>query len=188
MLKGRARELALRWMAARRYMPPPLSRLVNSHRAPACNVLLRAPKETSPTSLALRHSHRWVFCMLRPDVSTSLRSLRSIPVTGFPRYYGRSDSCPAGSSVAWWQHEHRLCPEQVSLIHILDLPIPPSPTTRPVSHRRFYTLPFSSLSFPFPGPGFAIRSQARQSLVGRIAFLIVRMDHSPHAAPHPTSR
>ena len=36
-------------------------------------------------------------------------------------------------------------------------------------------------------PGFATESQARQ-LSGRIAFVILRTDRSPPAAPHPASR
>jgi len=56
-------------------------------------------------------------------------SLRSIPITGLHCSYGRSDSCPTGSTVAWGQHEHRLYLEQVSLLHAPELPIPPSPTT-----------------------------------------------------------
>ncbi len=53
-----------------------------------------------------------------------------------------------------------------------------------------------SLSHPTPqrvglptrvGPGFATESQARQ-LSGRIAFVILRTDRSPPAAPHPALR
>jgi len=84
-------------------------------------------------------------------------------------------------------HEHRLLSEQVSLIHASGPPIIPPPTT--------LGLP-PSLSHPTPqrvglptrvGPGFATESQARQ-LSGRIAFVILRTDRSPPAAPHPASR
>jgi hypothetical protein len=84
-------------------------------------------------------------------------------------------------------HEHRLFSEQVSLIHASSRPIIPSPTT--------LGLP-PSLSHPTPqrvgfltrvSPGFASHSQARQ-LSGRIAFVILRTDRSPPAAPHPASR
>ena len=75
---------------------------------------------------------------------------------------------------------------QVSLIHASGPPIIPPPTT--------LGLP-PSLSHPTPqrvglltrvSPGFATESQARQ-LSGRIAFVILRTDRSPPAAPHPAS-
>ena len=44
---------------------------------------------TSPSGHCVRELLR-----LFRHVSTSLRSLRSRPVTALPRYYGRSDSCP----------------------------------------------------------------------------------------------
>jgi hypothetical protein len=99
-------------------------------RATMNSVLRHASAEKAPTCLALRHSRQLVFYSVSCLPSTSLRSLRSIPVTGFHCYYGRSDSCPVGSSVAWRQHERRLCAEQVSLLHAPKLPIPPSPNTR----------------------------------------------------------
>jgi hypothetical protein len=124
------------------------------------------------------------FCRSRLHLPASLRS---IPITGLHRYYGGSDSCPPGSSAPVWQHEHRLLGEQVSLIHASGPLIIPPPTT--------LGLP-PSLSHPTPqrvglltpvSPGFAIESQARQ-LSGRIAFVILRTDRSPPAAPHPALR
>jgi hypothetical protein len=77
---------------------------------------------------------------------------------------------------------------QVSLIHVSDLPIPPSPTTpqaldvdfaRYPSSRRVSCLRRSRLHhFPAGSP----------TLTGRIEFVILRMDRSPPAAPHPASR
>jgi len=77
---------------------------------------------------------------------------------------------------------------QVSLIHVSDLPIPPSPTTpqaldadfaRYPSSRRVSYLRRSRLHhFPAGSP----------TLTGRIEFVILRMDRSPPAAPHPASR
>jgi hypothetical protein len=77
---------------------------------------------------------------------------------------------------------------QVSLIHVSDLPIPPSPTTpqaldadftRYPSSRRVSCLHRSRLHhFPAGSP----------TLTGRIEFVILRMDRSPPAAPHPASR
>ena len=145
--------------------------------------------EATPACLAEWHS-RWLVDRSVPsDSSTFLRSLRSIPVTGLPRYYGRSDSCEAGSSApAFGQHERRFSPPQVSLIHVSDLPIPPSPTTpqaldadfaRYPSSRRVSCLRRSRLH-PFPA--------GSPTLTGRIEFVILRMDRSPPAAPHPASR
>jgi len=77
--------------------------------------------------------------------------------------------------------------QQVSLIHASGPPIIPPPTT--------LGLP-PSLSHPTPqrvglltpvSPGFATEPQARQ-LSGRIAFVILRTDRSPPAAPHPASQ
>jgi hypothetical protein len=80
---------------------------------------------------SLRHCRRFRFRLHRPvrHVSTFLRSLRSIPITGLPRYYGRSDSCRAGSSVPYWPHELRSGSRQVSLLHAPELPSSPAPTT-----------------------------------------------------------
>jgi len=145
--------------------------------------------EASPACLAGWHSRWLLYRPVRPDSSTFLRSLRSIPITGLPRYYGRSDSCEAGSSApAFGQPERRFSPPQVSLIHVSDLPTPPSPTTpqaldadfaRYPSSRRVSRLRRSRLHhFPAGSP----------TLTGRIEFVILRMDRSPPAAPHPTSR
>src|SRR4029453_17702388 len=76
----------------------------------------------------------------------------------------------------------------VSLIHVPDLPIPPSPTTprsptvafsrypsaRRVSHSRGSRLHHWLLGSP--------------TLAGRIEFVILRMDRSPPVASHPASR
>src|SRR5512137_785768 len=78
-------------------------------------VLRRALAENSRTGLAFRHLRSLEFLSISFGASTFLRALRSIPITGLHCYYGRSDSCSVGSSVAWTQHEHRLCTEQVSL-------------------------------------------------------------------------
>ena len=48
--------------------------------------------------------------LIRPprfESSIFLRSLRSMPVTALPRYYGRSDSCTA-RLFGTFVHEHRL--------------------------------------------------------------------------------
>jgi hypothetical protein len=101
----------------------------------------------------LRHSRQWVFCSVTYNPSTSLRSLCSIPVTGLPRCYGRSDSCSVGSSVPYRQHENRLCSEQVSLLHAPELPIPPSPTTYHPSDIAFARYPSACRTSRYLGSG-----------------------------------
>jgi len=131
--------------------------------------------EATPACLAGWHSRWLLYCPVRPDSSTFLRSLRSIPVTGLPRYYGRSDSCGAGSPFS---------SPQVSLIHVLDLPFPPSPTTLGPSTSISHATPHLVESPAEAGLGFTFPTQAGR-LSGRIEFLIVRMERSPPAAPHP---
>jgi hypothetical protein len=159
------------------------------HRQPTlCSVLRRALAEKSLTGLASRHSHQLVFCSLSCCPSTSLRSLRSMPVTGLLRYYGRSDSCPAGSSVALRQHEPRLYPRQVSLLHVADLPIPPSPTTRQALDVAFARYPSAHRVSRFHGSRLHHSLAGSPALAGRIEFVVLRIDRSPPAAPHPASR
>src|SRR5262249_48473750 len=124
--------------------------------------------EATPACLARWHSRWLVYRPVLPDSSTFLRSLRSIPVTGLHRYYGRSDSCEAGSlAPAIGQHERRFSPPQVSLIHVPDLPIPPSPSPLPHPPPR----PSPSISPATPhlvecptrvGLGFTFFQQARR--------------------------
>ena len=151
-------------------------------------VLRRALAEKSRTGLAFRHLRSLEFQSISFRPSTFLRALRSIPITGFHRYYGRSDSCPVGSSVAWRQHEHRLCTEQVSLLHAPELPIPPSPNTPQSLDIAFARYP---LAYRVPqriGSRLHHWLAGSPALAGRIEFVSLRMDRSPPAAPHPASR
>ena len=134
-----------------------------------------------------RHSRQVVFRRAVHHVSTSLRSLRSIPVTGLPRYYGRSDSCRPGSSALACMNSGS-CRRQVSLLHVADLPIPLAPTTRQSPDAALSRYP-SARRFP-QLPGSRLRHYLAGSpiLTGRIEFVILRMDRSPPAAPHPVSR
>jgi hypothetical protein len=152
------------------------------------SILHRAPAETTPTRLALRHSRQLVFCSMACNPSTSLRSLRSIPITELHRYYGRSDSCSGGSSVPYWQHEHRLCPKQGSLLHAPELPIPPSPTTDHPSDIAFARYPSACRTSRSLGSGLHLSLAGSSFMTGRIEFVILRMDRSPPAAPHPVSQ
>ena len=116
--------------------------------------------EAAPACLAGWHSRWLLYCPVRPDSSTFLRSLRSIPITGLRSYYGRSDSCGAGSSApAFGQRERRFSHPQVSLIHVSDLPTPPSPTTPQalgVDFPRLAECPACA------GLGFTFSQQARR--------------------------
>jgi hypothetical protein len=152
------------------------------------SVLRRAHAENTLTGLASRHSRQLAFYSIPCSTSISLRSLRSIPITGLPRYYGRSDPCPAGSSVALKQHEHRLCTGQVSLLHAPELPIPPSPTTSSLSTSLLHVTPQLVESPDSLGSRLHLYPAGSPALVGRIEFVILRMDRSPPAAPHPASR
>ena len=123
--------------------------------------------EAAPACLARRHS-RWLrFCLDRRYSSTFLPPLAPSPLRDFT---ATMEALTPVRPALRPLHEHRLCGEQVSLIHASDLLIIPSPTT--------LGLP-PSLSHPTPqrvglltcvSPGFASHSQARQ-LSGRIAFV-----------------
>ena len=131
-----------------------------------------------------------VYSPVRPDSSTFLRSLRSIPITGLHCYSGRSDSCGAGSSApAFGQHERRSSPPQVSLIHVSDLPTPPSPTTPQVLDADFSRYPSSRrVSRLLGGSRFHLCLAGSPTLTSRIEFVILRMDRSPPVASHPVLR
>jgi len=130
------------------------------------------------------HCRRLCFVRSAGHVSTFLPPLAPSPLRDFT---ATMEALTPVRSALRPLHEPRLLSEQVSLIHASGPPIIPPPTT--------LGLP-PSLSHPTPqrvglptrvGPGFATESQARQ-LSGRIAFVILRTDRSPPAAPHPASR
>ena len=152
--------------------------------------LFLATEEASPTRLAQGHSRRLGFDPTFRYSSTFLRSLRSLSITRVPRYYGRSDSCRPGSSapVTGSMNTVSVRP-QVSLIHVSDLPIPPSPTTPQALDADFPRYP-SSHRVPHPSGGSRLHLSLAGSptLTGRIEFVFLRMDRSPPAAPHPASR
>jgi len=140
-----------------------------------------------PTRLAMRHSRQSVSRQPHLPASTSLRSLRSRPITALHRYYGRSDSCPPGSS-ALSSMNTGSCYEQVSLIHASDLPIPPSPTTPRPPASLYHATP-QLAGFPATCGSRLHHSLAGSPvLIGRIEFVVIlRMNRSPPAAPHPAS-
>ena len=151
-------------------------------------VLFLATEEVTPTCLARRHWRRCGFDLDLRYSSTFLHSLRSIPITGLPRYYGCSDSCPPGSSAPLGQREHRLCYEQVSLSHVFDLPTPPSPTTPQALDADFIRYPSSRRVSHSRGSRLHLSLAGSPTLTGRIKFVILRMDRSPPVAPHPVLR
>ena len=187
MPKDMSRVQSLGWKAEPKLYPPPLWRVVNKDRFLIGSVLSRAPEEESPTGLASWHSRWLALCRLEPDPSTSLRSLRSRPITALSCYYGRSDSCPLGSSSLPGEGVAASRNEQVSLIHVPGLPIIPSPTTRCAPGTAFPRYPSARRA------SHIYRSGLRHSLggspvtPGRIEFVILRTDLSPPAALHPAS-
>ena len=156
---------------------------------PSDRFLFLASKEASPTRLARRHSRRLGFNLTVPYSSTFLRSLRSIPITGLHSYYGRSDSCRPGSSAPSAGSMNAVSVrQQVSLIHVSDLPIPPSPTTPQALDADFSRYPSSRRVSHSHGSRLHLSLAGSPTLTGRIEFVILRMDRSPPVAPHPASR
>ena len=187
-MHGRFRDHTAKW--GNPAEPPGVDcRQSRQHGRPTVNsVLHRTLTETYPTCVAFRHSRRLGYCPRSNHPSTSLRSLRSIPITGLLRYCGRSDSCPTGSSVALWQHELRLCLGQVSLLHAPELPVPPSPNTRQSLDVAFARYPSAHRVSRRIGPRLHHQLAGSPALAGRIEFVNLRMDRSPPAASHPASR
>lgn len=77
---------------------------------------------------------------------------------------------------------------QVSLIHVSDLPIPPSPTTPQALDVDFARYPSSRRVSHLRGSRLHLSYAGSPTLTGRIEFVILRMDRSPPAAPHPALR
>ncbi len=150
--------------------------------------LFLATEEAAPTRLAQGHSRRLGFDPSFRYSSTFLRSLRSLSITRVPRYYGRSDSCRPGSSAPCGSMNTVSGSRQVSLIHVSDLPIPPSPTTPQSLDADFARYPSSHRVPHSRGSRLHLSLAGSPTLTGRIEFVILRMDRSPPAAPHPASR
>lgn len=146
------------------------------------------PSGLSLSSLRSRFRHsRWSF--FHRSVrhrSTSLRPLAPSPLRDF--IATMSALTPVRRLFGTSVHEHLSCRVQVSLLHATDLPIPPSPTTAPPSDVAFARYPSAHRISHLRG------SRLRHSLAGspdqngRIEFVVIlRMDRSPPAAPHPAS-
>jgi hypothetical protein len=148
------------------------------------SVFSLASTEAAPACLARGH-WRWLsFCPDRRPASTSLPPLAPSPLRDFTATMeALTPVRPALRPLP----EHRLCGQQVSLIHASGPPIIPSPTTLGLPPSLSHPTPQRVGLLTYVSPGFATESQARQ-LSGRIAFVILRTDRSPPAAPHPASR
>ena len=149
------------------------------------SVFSLASPEAAPACLARGHS-RWLrFCLDRRYSSTSLPPLAPSPLRDFSATTeALTPVRPALRSL----HEHRLFGEQVSLIHVSDLPIPPSPTTPQALDTDFARYPSSRRVSHSRGSRLHLSYAGSPTLTGRIEFVILRMDRSPPVAPHPASR
>ena len=146
----------------------------------------RITAEAAPACLARGHS-RWLrFCLDRRDSSTSLPPLAPSPLRDFiATMEALTPVRPALRSL----HEHRLLGgEQVSLIHVSDLPTPPSPTTPQALDTDFARYRSSRRVSHSRGSRLHLSYAGSPTLTGRIEFVILRMDRSPPVAPHPASR
>ena len=147
--------------------------------------LFRATEEASPTRLAQGHSRRLGFDPPFRYSSTFLRPLAPSPLRDFTATTeALTPARPALRSL----HEHRLFGEQVSLIHVSDLPIPPSPTTPQALDADFARYPSSHRVSHCRGSRLHLSLAGSPTLTGRIEFVILRMDRSPPVASHPVSR
>ncbi len=160
-------------------------RVVNMDNFDRHSVFSLASPEAAPACLARRH-WRWLrFCPDRRYSSTSLPPLAPSPLRDFiATTEALTPIRPALRSL----HEHRLLGEQVSLIHVSDLPIPPSPTTPQALDVDFARYPSSLRVSHCRGSRLHLSLAGSPTLTGRIEFVILRMDRSPPAAPHPASR
>ena len=159
------------------FVSPSQRRIVNRSRFLRNSPRFHRPLPRFPACLAGRHSREGRSVSASASHPPSCTPFAPSPLRDFLATMGALT--PAG---------HSPTTGQVSLIHVSDLPIPPSPTTpqaldtdlpRYPSSRRVSCLRRSRLHlFPAGSP----------TLTGRIEFVILRMDRSPPAAPHPASR
>ena len=168
-------------------------RVITMSSCPDQRSRFRRRRTESSTGTARRHWAEGWCAAVHPRSSTFLRPFAPGPLQALLRSYGRSDSCPPGSS-ALLRHERRLYGEQVSLIHVHDLPAIPSPTTcgccvspRHVPCRWIGPRPLPHGTSPNGNSGLRHSLAGSPHHTGRIEFLIVRTGRSPPAAPHPVS-
>ena len=83
----------------------PRLRAVNMRDLQADSLSLPCQVSLAPVGLALRHSPRWRLRFACLSLIHLPASLCSTPITALQRYYGRSDSCVAGSSRQADEHQ-----------------------------------------------------------------------------------
>ena len=150
--------------------------------------LFLATEEASPTRLAQGHSRRLGFDLTFCYSSTFLRPLAPSPLRDF---YATMDALTPVSSALRSSTSNMntvSVRQQVSLIHVSDLPIPPSPTTPQALDADFPRYPSSRRVSHSRGSRLHLSLAGSPTLTGRIEFVILRMDRSPPVAPHPASR
>ena len=150
--------------------------------------LFPATGEASPTRLAQGHSRRLGFDPTFRYSSTFLRPLAPSPLRDF---LATMDALtPVGSALRSSTSNMNTVSvrPQVSLIHVSDLSIPPSPTTPQALDVDFSRYPSSRRVSRWHGSRFHLSLAGSPTLTGRIEFLIVRMDRSPPVASHPVPR
>ena len=152
------------------------------------SVFSLATTEAAPACLAQGHS-RWLrFCLDRRYSSTSLPPLTPSPLRDFTATM--EALTPVGPVLrhptSGNMNAVSIC-QQVSLIHVSDLPIPLSPNTPQALAVDFSRYPSSRRVSHSRGSRLHLR-YAGSTLTGRIEFVILRMDRSPPVAPHPASR
>jgi hypothetical protein len=150
--------------------------------------LFLATEEASPTRLAQGHSRRLGFDPTFRYSSTFLRPFAPSPLRDF---LATMDALtPVGPALRSSNSNMNTVSvrRQVSLIHVSDLPIPPSPTTPQALDADFSRYPSSRRVSRWRGSRLHHSLAGSPTLTGRIEFLIVRMDRSPPVAPHPVSR
>ena len=136
----------------------------------------RVQRRVSPGCIVPRTHLPVGFPLLAPIPSTFLRPLAPCPLQALPRYYGRSDSCPA------------LPAGQVSLIHVHGLPAIPSPTTWRAPAAAFARYPSARRVSRSPESRLRLSLAGSPDTPGRIEFVSLRTGRSPPVASHPASR
>jgi len=146
--------------------------------------------------------HRGVSALLSPmgtrgGVRSQARAeltstfLRPLAPRALPRFVATMDALtPARPALRMGAHEHRSNTEQVSRIHLPDLPSVPPPTTWCVRPSLYHATPQRG-RLPrtcCPSVWASPFTSRLATAPGRIEFVILRTTRSPPVAPHPASR
>ena len=155
---------------------------------PSDRVLFLATAEASPTRLARRHSRRLGFDLTVRYSSTFLCPFAPSPLRDFPATMDALTPVGPALRPRTGCMNTVSADQQVSLIHVSDLPTPPSPNTPQALDTDFPRYPSSRRVSHSRGSRLHLRYAGSPTLTGRIEFVILRMDRSPPVAPHPASR